>query len=686
MTANSLLQPWTGPFEAPPFDTIDRAGFREAFAAAMTEDTREVDAIASDPAEPSFANTILALERSGRLLNRVSGVFYNLTGADTDETLKAIERELSPVLSKHNSSIYLDDALFRRIDALKARRGDLGLGPEELRLLDRYHRIFVRQGAGRPPEVRARLAAIGERLATLGTRFGQNVLSDEQTYVLPLETEDDLAGLPDFVRAAARAAAQERGLDGHVVTLARSSIEPFLQFSARRNLREAAFRAWIARGEGGGETDNRAVVAETVELRAERARLLGFPSFAHFRLDDTMARTPDRALELLRSVWGPARELAMHEAADLQRLADAEGAGIRIAPWDWRYYAERVRKERFDLDAGAVKPFLTLPAMIEAAFDCASRLFGISFNERHDVPVYHPDVRAFAVTDRGGRHLGLFLGDYFARPSKRSGAWMSSFRTQRKLDGDVRPIIVNVMNFSKSAGDEPALLSFDDARTLFHEFGHGLHGLLSDVTFPALAGTSVPRDFVEFPSQLYEHWLEQPDVLRRFARHYQTGEPMPEALIERVLASRRFNQGFATVEYTSSALVDLEFHLLPSAENLDVLGFERATLDALRMPAEIVMRHRTPHFGHVFAGDGYSSAYYSYLWSETLDADGFAAFDEAGDIFDPATAERLRHYVYSAGDLREPDEAYRAFRGRLPSPEALMRQRGLLGPAGGAAF
>jgi peptidyl-dipeptidase Dcp len=421
-------------------------------------------------------------------------------------------------------------------------------------------------------------------------------------------------------------------------------------------------------------------MAEMIELRAERARLLGFESFAHFRLDDTMAGSPEAALGLLRSVWTPARALAQRETRDLQQMADAEGGGFRIAPWDWRYYAERVRKERFDIDAAEVKPYLTLDAMIAAAFDCANRLFGLAFTERHDVPVYHPDVRAFEVTGPKGRHLGLFLGDYFARPSKRSGAWMSSFRSQWKLDGEVRPIIVNVMNFSKSVGQEPALLSFDDARTLFHEFGHALHGLLSDVTYPVIAGTSVPRDWVEFPSQLYEHWLEQEEVLARFARHYQTGEPMPAPLIERVLASRRFNQGFATVEYTSSALVDMELHLLPSAHNLDVSAFERSTLAELGMPDAIVMRHRPAHFAHIFSG-GYSAAYYSYLWSETLDADGFAAFEEAGDIFDPETAGRLKDYVYSAGDRRDPGEAYRAFRGRLPSPEALMRQRGLVAVA-----
>ncbi|HEY0353725.1 MAG TPA: M3 family metallopeptidase [Enterovirga sp.] len=674
---NPLLSRWDTPFGVPPFERIAPEMFRDAFEHALAADLAEVRAISGSPDEPTFENTIAALERAGRLLDQVSGVFFNLTGANTNDALKAIEREVAPLLAQHSNRIYLDEALFRRVDALATRRAELGLDDEQDRVLERYHRVFKRQGAGLLAEVKTRLAAISERLAVLGTKFGQNVLADEQAYTLVLG-EADLAGLPDYLVAAARDAAGERELDGYVITLSRSSIEPFLAFSDRRDLREKAFRAWIARGEGGGETDNRASVAEMVALRAERAKLLGFPSFAHFRLDDSMAKTPDAALRLLRSVWDPARSLAEREAADLQALIDEEGGGFKLAPWDWRYYAEKLRQRRFDLEPGATKPYLPLDRMIAAAFDTAERLFGLTFNEREDQPRYHPDMRAFEVRDRDGRHIGLFLGDYFARPSKRSGAWMSSFRGQRKLDGDVRPIIVNVMNFSKGSGDIPSLLSFDDARTLFHEFGHALHGLLSDVTYPAIAGTSVTRDFVEFPSQLYEHWLEHPEVLRRFALHYRTGEPMPEALLEKVLAARRFNSGFGTVEYVSSALVDLDFHLLPSADDLDVGEFERAALAEIHMPEAIVMRHRTPHFTHVFSGDGYSSAYYSYLWSEVLDADGFGAFEEAGDIYAPEVAERLREFVYAAGDRRDPAEAYRLFRGRSPSPEALLAQRGLL--------
>ena len=676
---NPLLSDWDTPFEAPPFDLIAPEHFNAAFDAALKAQRAEVDAIAADPAEPSFENTVEALERSGKALRRESSVFFNPTGAHTNEALEAIERSVAPLLAQHRSAIFLNDALFRRVADLKARQQSLGLDAEQSRVLDRYHTAFTRQGAGLPAQAKDRLAEISERLATLGTRFGQNLLADEKAYTLVLRGESDLAGLPDFLREAAAKAAVDRGMPGlHIITLARSLIEPFLQFSARRDLREAAFKAWVARGESGGDTDNRPIISETVALRAERARLLGYGNFAEFRLDDSMAKTPEAALELLRSVWKPARAQAVREGEALQKIVQAEGGNFELAPWDWRYYSEKRRQAQFDFDEGQIKPYLQLERMIEAAFHTASRLFGLSFNERHDLPLYHPDVRAWDVSGPDGRHVGLFLGDYYARPSKRSGAWMSGFRGQEKLAGDIRPIIVNVMNFNKAAEGEPALLSFDDARTLFHEFGHALHGLLSDVTYPMIAGTSVSRDFVEFPSQLFEHWLEQPEILKRFALHAETGEPMPDELLGRVLAARNFNQGFATVEYVSSALVDLDFHLLSDADDLDPGAFEKASLERIEMPEPMVMRHRPPHFAHIFSGDGYSAAYYSYLWSEVLDADGFGAFEEAGDIFDPEAAKRLHDYVYSAGFVRDPAEAYRAFRGRLPDPEALLRKRGLI--------
>jgi peptidyl-dipeptidase Dcp len=676
---NPLFETWTTPFEAPPFDRLAPEHFRPAFDRALAEQKAEIAAIAGSADEATFDNTLGALERSGRLLRRVGAVFFNLAGAHTNDALQAIERELAPLLSKHRSDIFMNEALYRRVSSLYARREELGLSPEQARLLERYHTIFVRAGAQLGPAEKQRLAAILERLATLGTQFSQNVLADEKAYALVLDGEADLAGLPAFVREAAARAAAERGLSGkHVITLSRSSIEPFLTFSTRRDLREQAFRAWSARGEGGGATDNRAIIAETVRLRAERARLLGYDTFAHYRLSDAMAKTPDAVSELLGRVWEPARAKATGDREALQAVAQAEGHNPPIEPWDWRHYAEKLRRAKHDIDEAAIKPYFQLDRMIAAAFETARRLFGLAFEEVADLPLYHPDVRAWSVTGPDGAHIGLFLGDYFARPSKRSGAWMSAFRSQERLSGDIRPIIVNVANFSQAAAGEPALLSFDDARTLFHEFGHALHGLLSDVTYPLLAGTAVPTDFVELPSQLYEHWLSVPEILRTYAVHYRTGEPMPEELLARVLAARNFDQGHATVEYTSSAFVDLDFHLMRDPGEIEPGAFERATLERIAMPDGITMRHRPPHFTHVFSGEGYASAYYSYLWSEVLDADAFNAFEEAGDPFDAATAERLKRFVYSAGGLREPDEAYVAFRGRLPSVEPLLAKRGLV--------
>jgi peptidyl-dipeptidase Dcp len=675
--ANPLLTDWRdAAFALPPFGAIAPEHFRPAFEQALAAHRAEIDAIAADKAPSTFANTIEALERSGQELDRVGSVFSVLAGADTGDALEAVEREVSPLLARHSNALYLDRALYARIAALYERRATLGLNPEQARVLDRYHTRFVRAGAALEKPAQDRLAAINERLASLGTQFGQNVLADEKAYALILD-EADLDGLPDFARAAAAAAAQERGQPGkYAITLARSSCEGFLQFSARRDLREKVFQAWIKRGENGGSTDNRAILAEMVGLRAERAKLLGYASFADYRLDDQMAKTPRAARKLLDDVWGRARAKAGLERDALQAMIADEGGNFALAPWDWRYYAEKLRKKKFDLDEAEIKPFFQLDRMIEAAFETAHRLFGLSFKAA-DVPLYHADARAWEVTDASGRHVGLFIGDYFARSSKHSGAWMTSLRNQEKLIGDIRPVILNVCNFSKPSAVEPALLSFDDARTLFHEFGHGLHGLMSNVTYPLLAGTNVSSDFVELPSQLYEHWLEVPEILQKYAVHAQTGKPMPKALLDRLLATRTFNQGFHTVEYTACALVDLDIHSLPDASALDVSKFERDTLDAMQMPAEIVMRHRLPHFQHLFSGGGYAAGYYSYMWSEVLDADAFEAFEETGDPFDAATAIRLRDFIYSAGNLRDPIEAYTAFRGRLPAVDALLKKRGL---------
>ncbi|HWC92254.1 MAG TPA: M3 family metallopeptidase [Pseudolabrys sp.] len=673
---NPLLTDWTGPFGLPPFGAIAPAHFRPAFDGALSLHRAEIDAIAANPAPPDFDNTIVALEKSGRALERVANVFFVLAGADTSDEIEAVERAVSPLLARHGNALYLNRALYARIAELYRRRDALGLDAEQARVLERYHTRFVRAGGALEQPSQDRLAAINERLASLGTQFGQNVLADENAYALILE-EGDLAGLPDFARAAARAAAEERGQPGkYAVTLARSSVETFLQFSARRDLREKALQAWTGRGESGGATDNRALIAEMVALRAERAKLLGFATFADYRLDDQMAKTPQAARALLENVWTRARTKAQAERAALQAMIAQEGGNFALAPHDWRYYAEKRRKAEFDLDEAEIKPYFQLEQMIQAAFETARRLFGLSFTPAN-VPLYHPDARAWEVKDKTGAHVGLFIGDYFARASKHSGAWMTSLRDQEKLAGDIRPIILNVCNFSKPAAGAPALLSFDDARTLFHEFGHGLHGLLSNVTYPFIAGTSVPSDFVELPSQLYEHWLEVPEILQRYARHAVTGEPMPQPLIDRLLATRTYGQGFATVEYTACALLDLDLHALPDADRLDVGRFERDGLARIGMPAEIVMRHRLPHFQHLFSGGGYAAGYYSYLWSEVLDADAFEAFSQAGNAFDPETARRLRDYIYGAGNLRDPAEAYQAFRGRLPAVDALLKKRGL---------
>lgn len=674
---NPLLTAWSGPFRLPPFDAIQPAHFREAFETAFAEHKAEVDGIASDPSPPAFDNVIGALERAGRLLTDVGAVFWNLAAADTTPELQAVERDIAGAFSRHSSDISMNPALFARIEALYETRGAIDLSPEQRRVLELTYKNFVRAGAKLKDADKARLKAILERLAGLSTQFSQNVLADESSWLLLLD-ETDLDGLsPDFRAAAARIAA-ERGSPGkYGVTLSRSSAEVFLQSSTRRDLRETVFRAWASRGENAGATDNRPLIREILHLREERANLLGFDSFADFKLDDTMAKTPAAVRDLIGRVWAPALTRAAEERALIQAMVEEEGANFAVAAHDWRYYAERVRAKRYDLDQAALRPYFQLDNMIAAAFDVAQKLFGLRFVEQKGLPLYHPDVRAFDVLDGDGNHVALFLADYFARPSKRGGAWMSDFRSQHKLWGEVRPVIVNVMNFTKGADGAPTLLSLDDARTLFHEFGHALHALLSDVTYPSVSGTNVARDFVELPSQLYEHWLSEPEVLARHAVHVETGAPMPADLIARLRAAATFNQGFSTVEYVASALVDLAMHEAGAVD--DPAAFEAATLAGIGMPPEIAMRHRSAHFQHVFAGEGYASGYYSYMWSEVMDADAFAAFGEAGDPFDPGVARRLEAHILSAGGRQDPAEAYVAFRGRMPGVGAMLAGRGLAG-------
>lgn len=687
---NPAIANWTGPLGLPEFTGIEPQDFEAAFAVALPAHLVEIEAIATSPEEPTFENTIAALERTGELLTRASDIFWNLTGAHTNDTLQELERKLSPELSRHYSAIRMNLSLFGRIDALYQKRESLGLDMEAGRVLELTWKSFVSAGAKLSTDDQVQLAATSEQLAALGTVFSQNVLADESDYALVLETGDDLAGLPDSLLSSMQAAAAERGHEGkYAVTLSRSIIEPFLTFSEHRDLREKVFKAWVARGENAGEHDNRPIVAEMVKLRAEKAALLGFESFAHFKLDNTMAKTPENVGALLNTVWGKARARAGEEAAELAELIAVEGKNHAVAPWDWRHYSEKARAARYDLNAAEIKPYLQLEKMVEAAFDTAGKLFGVSFKAHEDVNAYHPDVHVFEVLDAGGKRIAIFLADYFSRPSKHSGAWMSEFQEQHKLTtpdatgesghtGQM-PIVLNVMNFAKAPAGESVLITMDDARTLFHEFGHALHGMLSDVTYPSISGTSVSRDFVELPSQLYEHWLTVPEVLQRFAVHHQTGKAIPESLLAKMYAAEKFNKGFTNVEFTASALVDMAFHSLTpeQAENIDPMRFQADILSSLDMPEEIVMRHATPHFGHVFAGDGYSAGYYSYMWSGVLDADAFLAFDEAGDAFDRTTAEKLLRHIYSAGGSADPEEAYKAFRGKLPSPDALLKKEGL---------
>jgi peptidyl-dipeptidase Dcp len=674
-TDNPLLQPWTAPFGLPPFESVRAGHFAPAFDAALAEHRAEIDRIASATDAPSFENTIAALDRSGRPLTRLEQLFFNLTASETSPELQAVEREMSPRLATHHNAILQNAELFARVDGLHQRRAELGLSAEQLRLLERFHLDFVFAGAKLPAASRARLGEIVERLAQLHTRFSQNVLADESGWCLWLTDERDLAGLPESARSAAKAAAIERGEpDAWAITLSRSSIMPFLAASERRDLRQKAFEAWTRRGEHDGEHDNRPLAREILALRAEQARLNGYRSFADYALVDRMAGTPQAVADLLQKVWEPAKAKAAEERTALQEFAATHGGPSAIQPWDWRYYAERVRKLRYDIDDDEVKPYFPLERMVEAAFDCAQRLFGISFVRRADIGAYHPDVVVHEVR-RGDRVIGVFLHDNFARPTKRGGAWMSCYRWQSRIDGEVLPIVVNNNNFAKGAR---TLLSLDDVRTLFHEFGHGLHGLLSQVSYERLSGTKVLRDFVELPSQIFEHWALEPAVLKKHARHFETGEPIPDALIERLKQARRFNQGFETVEYTACALVDMALHAVSSPDGVDISEFERTELARLGMPREIVMRHRLPHFGHLFSSSGYAAGYYVYMWAEVLDADGYDAFVEAGDPFDPAVAAKLLKHVYSTGNTAEPRAAYRAFRGRDASVEPMLAKRGLV--------
>ncbi len=675
---NPLLNEWKGNYGGvPPFDKVQIAHFKPALEAAMAENLKEIDNIANNSATPTFENTIAEMERAGSTLERVLTVYGIWTGTMSNPEMRGVEREMGPKLAAFSDKITQNEKLFRRIEAVYNSREKLNLTPDQKRLTWRYYTNFVRAGAKLGAMEKKRLSEINQQLAGLYTRFSQNLLADETDLFVVIKDEAQLAGLPQSLRDAAAQAAAAKNLKGAwVIANTRSSVDPFLTYSDRRDLREKVWKMFVNRGDNADKNDNNAIITEVLQLRAERAKLLGFPTHAHWRLDNAMAKTPERAMELMEAIWKPAVACVKEEVADMQALAGKEGAKVTIEPWDYRYYAEKVRKERYDLDQNEVKQYLQLGKLREGMFWVAGELFNFSFTPVTDVPVYHPDVHVWEVKDKtSGKHIGLWYFDPYARAGKRSGAWMNAYRSQERMDKEITTIVSNNSNFVKGNPGEPVLISWDDATTLFHEFGHALHGLSSNVVYPSLSGTAVARDYVEFPSQLLEHWLSTPEVLQKFALHYETGKPIPQNLVDKIQKAATFNQGFGTVEYLASALVDMKLHLAGS-QKIDADKFERETLAQLGMPREIVMRHRTPQFGHVFSSDGYSAGYYSYLWSDVLTADAYDAFTEGKGAYDKEVGRRLIKNVFSVGNTIDPAEGYRGFRGRDPQIEALMKKRG----------
>ena len=683
--ANPLLAPstWNTPFQIPPFESIRSEHFSEALTLSMGKHLGELQSIGQNPDLPTFENTLIALENAGTWLETVVNIFSNLTSANTGPALQAVEAEFMPKLAAHASSLYLNAPLFQRINQLYQQRHTLKLATDELRLLERWHMDFVREGAKLQGNARKRFEEISIELANLCTQFSQNLQKDMAATTLTLTEREDLAGLPHGLLDAAQRKATSLGQSSAwVFQLNEPTVMEFVTYSERRELREKFWKLWRHRGENAGPHDNRPLIGQILALRLEQAKLLGFETYSDYAIATNMAKTPSAARDLLMKAWKPARLRALEERAEMTQLAVELGHGkLQIEEWDWNYYAEKIRQKKYQLDENEVRAFLPLPSMIQALFETAGRLFQLSFREIPNAPHYHPDVKTWEVLDSTGAHLGIFIGDYVARPSKRSGAWMSNYREQRGLaPHSARPIIVNCCNNSEPAAPgDPTLLGIDELRTLFHEFGHGLHGLLSQTRFPRLSGTNVLRDFVEFPSQILEHWALEPELLRQHARHYKTGEAIPDSLIKKIHEASKFNQGFATVEYTASALIDLDLHEQKSFDGFDPTEFEKAFNTRVEMPPAIKLRHRLPHFLHLFASSGYASQYYVYLWAGVLDADGFDAFREAGNPFAIEPARKLKTHIYEAGNTRDPMESYIAFRGRAPVVEPLLKQRGLSG-------
>ena len=687
---NPFFQEWNTPFEVPPFLDIKDEHYMPAYEQGMKENLDEIDAIVNNPEAPTFANTIEQLERSGKLLSRVGRVFSNLASSNTNPELQELQRDLSPMLSAHYDKISLNEGLFNRVDAIWQNRENIELTSEQTKLLNDTRKGFVRSGALLSEDQKERISEINSKISGLSTSFGQNLLAETNGFELILEASD-LDGLSDGVKAAAADSAsqkmdsadsdeeKDKYKDKYVFTPHRSSMYPFLTESTRRDLREKLYNSYVMRGDNNNETDNKEIAAQIAKLRAERAQIMGYKTHAHFILDDNMLKTPEEVYDLLNKLWKPAVKRAKAEVADMQAVANAEGHNFEVAAWDWWHYSEKVRKEKYDLDESAIKPYLSLDNVLQGVFNTTNKLWGLNFTEIFDIDLYHPDARIWEVTDKDGSHLGIFIGDYFTRSNKRGGAWMSSFKGQSNLDGRERPIVVNVCNFPAPVGDAPALLSFDNVVTLFHEFGHAMHGTLTDVKYGSMAGTSGPRDFIELPSQLLEHWASEPQVLKSFARHYETGEPIPDELIEKLLNASKFNQGFINTEYLAASLLDMDWHTISAEDELkDANKFESESMKRVGLIGEIAPRYRTTYFAHIFSG-GYSSGYYSYVHAAVLDSDAFEAFKEAGDVFDTNLSSKLRSSIYSKGSTEEAMDLFVEFRGRKPVIEPLLKVRGLDG-------
>jgi len=675
---NPFLTEWETPYKTPPFDQIELENYLPAFEEAMKMHNDEISAIANNAEAPSFENTIEALDYCGAALSKVENVFNAMSGALTNEEMQAIDKKLSPLLAKHYDEITLSDALFARVKGVYDQKNDLDLNKEQSQLLDKYYKRFVRGGANLEAEEKEKFKKINEELSVLSVQFGENVLNETNKFELVLSEEEELAGLPESVREMGAAEAKAKGNDGkYVYTIQRPSMYPFLTYSTRRDLREKLYKGYINRGDNDDEMDNKKILSKMAALRAERAQLLGYSTHAHYVLEEQMAKTPENVFNLLDKLWKPALEVAKKERADMQAIIDAEGGGFKLESWDWWYYAEKVKMQKYNLDEEELRPYFEVTNVIKGVFGLATKLWGITFEEIDNIQKYHEDVKTFKVLDENGEHLAILYTDYFPRESKRGGAWMDVFTKQHKKDGKrVPPVVYNVGNFAKPTGDKPALLSVDNVNTLFHEFGHALHGMLSNCTYISTSGTSTPRDFVEFPSQVMENWCMNPEVLKEYAFHYETKEAIPDELIQKISNASKFNQGFATIEYLAASYLDMYWHTLTEAEEKDATQYEKEVLDKIGLIPEIISRYRSTYFNHIFAG-GYSSGYYSYIWSEVLDADAFQAFVETGDVYDPEVAGKYRKYILASGGSDDAMNLYREFRGKDPDFQFLLAKRGL---------